>query len=343
MRITYQPWGESLAELTDAARRAEQAGAEVVWVSEMHRSALGSAAALAAGTERVGIGTAVALAFPRSPMITALEALDVDEMSDGRLLLGLGTGVARLNQDWHNVTFGKPVPHMRETIRNIRHFWEHSHTGADMQLDGEWEPMAIRGYERPYEPLRTHIPIYLAAVGPAMTRLAGRVGDGWISHELCSPSYLGQRILPELHAGLTAADRDRADLDVVVSAVCSIDPDPGVARARAAGVVGFYASVKTYADFFEFHGLGTDQQAVIEAFRSGGRASDLASSVSEAMVDAVTLTGDRDRVAARLQEYRGLADSVKLSPPSHGVTNQDSRAVQDQILAMIPELKEQIA
>lgn len=99
LKITYAPWGESLAELVDAAQRAEKAGAEVVWVPELHRSATVSAAAMAAGTSTIGIGTAIALAFTRSPLITALEALDIDEMSNGRFILGLGSGVERLNQD----------------------------------------------------------------------------------------------------------------------------------------------------------------------------------------------------------------------------------------------------
>ena len=100
LKITYAPWGETLAELVDAAQRAEKAGAEVVWVPELHRSATIAAAAMAAGTSTIGVGTAIALAFTRSPLITALEALDLDEMSNGRFILGLGSGVERLNQDW---------------------------------------------------------------------------------------------------------------------------------------------------------------------------------------------------------------------------------------------------
>src|SRR4051812_39972049 len=106
MRLTYQPWGETLAELVDAGRRAEEAGAETLWVSELHRSATGTAAALIQGTSTARIGTSIVLAFTRSPMTTALEALDLDEMSGGRFVLGLGSGVARLNEDWHNVPFG---------------------------------------------------------------------------------------------------------------------------------------------------------------------------------------------------------------------------------------------
>jgi probable F420-dependent oxidoreductase len=336
MRITYAPWGETLPELADAATRAEAAGAEVVWVPELHRSATLSAAVLAQATTTAQVGTAIALAFTRSPMVTALEALDLDELSDGRFILGLGTGVQRLNEDWHNAQWGKPVGHLRETVRNVRHFWETCTTGAPIDLDGEYEPMRIRGYERPFPVRRTDIPIYLAAMGPAMTRLAGRIADGWISHELCSPAYLVERILPEIDAGVAAVEgRSRTDIELVVSACCSVDPDPVAAKRRVAGLVGFYASVRTYADFFEFHGLGEQQQRVIDAFRSGRGADYLAESVSDEMVDALTLNGDPDKVAAQIARYDGTADTVKLSPPTHGIAAGDTRAAQDRIIELI--------
>ena len=335
MRITYAPWGETLAELADAARRAELAGAEVVWVPELHRSATISAAAIAQATTTAQVGTAIALAFTRSPMVTALEALDLDELSGGRFVLGLGTGVQRLNEDWHNARWGKPVSHLRETVRNVRHFVANATTGAEMALDGEFEPMRIRGYERPFPVARTEIPIYLAAMGPAMTRLAGRIADGWISHELCSPAYLSQHILPEIETGLAQAERSRSDIELVVSACCSVDPDPQVATRRVAGLVGFYASVRTYADFFEFHGLGEAQQRVIEAFRSGKGADYLADTVSDEMVDALTLNGDLDRVAEQVAAYEGIADAVKLSPPTHGIEASETRVAQDRIIELI--------
>lgn len=336
MRITFAPWGENLAELADAARRAEQAGAEVVWVPELHRSAAVSAAALAQATTTAKVGTAIQLAFTRSPMITALEALDLDELADGRFILGLGTGVQRLNESWHNARWGKPVGHMREVVRNVRHFVANAHKGEEMSLEGEFEPMSIRGYERPHAPVRTEIPIYLAAMGPAMTRLAGRIGDGWISHELCSPSYLSERILPEIRAGIDAVEgRQRSDIDLVVSACCSVDSDPSVAFDRVKAHVGFYASVRTYADFFEFHGLGEAQQKVVEAFRGGQGADYLGDVVTQDMVDAVTLNGDRDRVIEQISAYEGLVDTVKLSAPTHGLGPAQIRAGQDEVIGLI--------
>lgn len=339
MRITYGPWGETLEELLDAARRAERAGAEVLWVEELHRSATVQAAALASATERAQIGTAIALAFTRSPVVTALEALDVDEISRGRFLLGLGSGVQRLNEDWHNARFGKPVAHLRETVRNIREFWRTAPTGEPIDLAGEWEPMRIRGYQRPFPSARSRIPIYLAAMGPAMTRLAGAIADGWISHELCSPRYVSERILPELETGIARTEgKKREDLDVVVSACCSVADDEATAVRRASGLVGFYASVRTYADFFAFHDLGEQQQRVIDAFRSGKRADDLAAVVEPEMVHALTITGNRDQAAERLARYEGLADTIKISPPTQGLSAADTRSAQNAVIELIADL-----
>ena len=281
MRLTYQPWGESLAELADAGRRAERAGAEVLWAPELHRSATVTAAALAGATSTARIGTSIALAFTRSPMITALEALDLDELSGGRFVLGLGSGVRRLNEHWHNVPFGKPVGHLRETVRNIRQFWDAA-PPAPMILPTASSSRCTSAATSGRTPCpRRPIPVYLAAMGPLMTRLAGEIGDGWISHELCSPAYLREHILPDLTLGIDRADgKTRHDVDVVVSACCSVADDPALARRRAAGLVGFYATVRTYADFFAFHGLAEEQQAVIDAFRAGRGADHLAGSVA---------------------------------------------------------------
>ncbi len=339
MKITYGPWGETLTELLDVARRAEQAGAEVLWVPELHRSATVAAAGIVSVTERAKVGTGISLAFTRSPMITALEALDIDELSGGRFLLGLGSGVQRLNEDWHNARFGKPVAHLRETVRDIREFWFRCTTGEAIDLPGEWEPMRIRGYQRPFPVVRTDIPVYLAAMGPVMTRLAGAIADGWISHELCSPRYLAERIQPELEAGIGQTEgKKRSDLNVVVSACCSVADDEETAVARVSGLVGFYASVRTYADFFEFHGLGEQHQRVVEAFRAGKSADHLAGSVSPEMVHALTFAGTRSQVAGRIAEYEGLADMVKISPPTHGLTAEETRSAQDELIRLIADI-----
>lgn len=338
LRVTYGPWGETLEEMRQASRAAEAAGAEVVWFPEMHRSATVTAATVAQATTTVGIGTSIALAFVRSPMITALEALDIDEIAGGRLLLGLGSGVQRLNEDWHNARWGKPVAHLRETVRIIRHVITNAGQGEPMIIDGDWEHLCVRGYRRPFPQARSEIPVYLAGMGPAMTRLAAEIGDGYITHELCSPRYLSERLLPRVAEGLAAGGRQRASLDVVVSACCAIDDDPARARRWAAGLVGFYASVRTYADFFGFHGFAAQQQAVIDRFRGGARADEVGDAVPDEMVDALTLAGTPGDVRRRLAAYDGLATTVKLTPPTHGLEPAETRQAQARIIEMIPEL-----
>ncbi|MEV4894439.1 LLM class flavin-dependent oxidoreductase [Nonomuraea sp. NPDC055795] len=410
MRITYGPWGETLAELTGAARAAEEAGAEVVWLPELHRSATVTAAAVAPVLSRAGVGTAVALAFTRSPLTLALEALDLDELTGGRFVLGLGVGARRLNERWHHVAADRPVTRLRETVEVIRAVV----AGTPPVVEGDTRRADLRGFRRPHRQARAAIPIYLAAVGPQLTRLAGRIADGWISHELCSPAYVREQVLPNLSqakapdhgkspdsgeepgvrvragedvppdvragvevpsdvragvevpsdvragAGAGVSPDVRADpgvgfrteprvgpgvdfhtgpgVDVVVSGCCAIDADPAEARRQAKGVLGFYASVATYRDFFAFHGLAEEQEAVIEAFRSGTPADGLAAAVPDRMVERLALAGTPAQVAAGIDAYRGLATTIKLTPPVYGRPPEAVRESQARIIALIKEL-----
>lgn len=335
MRLSYAPWGETIDELCTASANAEAAGFSHAWVSELHRSAFVPAAAIARSTRTIGVGTAVALAFIRSPMTTALTAMDLDDVSGGRFTLGLGSGVQRLNEDWHNARFGKAAPHLRETIAIIRRVVAESHLGKPIMIeDGEHERIRLRGYERPFPPVRERIPVYVAAVGDVMTRLAGEIGDGWIGHELGSPRYLSERLLPNLSDGLQRAGRERASLDVVASAVCVIDRDGAQARRWAAGLVAFYATVRTYREFFAFHGFEREAEAIGERFRAGDERG-MIDACPDEMVDALSLAGTPDQVRARLEEYKGIADGVKLSPPTHLVPPEVTRHAQERILEVL--------
>jgi probable F420-dependent oxidoreductase len=333
-RLDVGPWGESLAELADASRRAEASGASTIWVSELHRSATVALSAIAQATSCATVGTAIMWAFVRSPMMIALEALDLDELSAGRLVLGLGSGVRRLNEEWHHVRWDRPVAQLREVVRDVRHIMAHAHEGDPIILDGDYEPVRIRGYTRPVVPVRSQIPVYLAAMGPAMTKLAGQIADGWIAHELGSPAYLQQVTLPNLSAGLSVAGREAGDIEVVASACCVPHNDARQAKRWAAGLVAFYATVRTYEALFDFHGFRQEARAVQEAFRRGDHQAML-DAVPDAMVDAVTLAGTSDEVLDRLSGYDGLADAIKLTPPTHFVEPGVTRLIQNNIIAMI--------
>lgn len=330
-RVSLAPWGGDFDALEDAARAAERGGFDRVWTSELHRTATVPLAAMARATSGIGLGTAIAWAFVRSPMTTALTALDLDEASGGRLVLGLGTGVQRLNTDWHGRDFSRPLTRLRDTVAIVRAMVAGAHVGAPITVDGEVERLALRGYRRPFPPVRTALPVYLAAVGPQATRLAGEIGDGWIAHELGSPAHLRERVLPRIAEGLDAGGRCRTDVTLVASACCVVHPDGREAKRRAAGLVAFYATVKTYDDFFDFHGFLAEAKRVQEAFREGDEAA-MVDAVPDAMVDTLCAAGTADEVRARVSDYDGLADVVKLSPPTHLVPAAVTAESQDSIL-----------
>lgn len=330
LRITCGPWGETLTEQIEAAQAAEAAGFEAAWVAELHRSAFTQATAIAARTERLGVGTAIAWTFSRSEMVTALSALDLDDLSDGRFVLGLGAGVKRLVEDWHNATFGKPAAHLRESVNLIRKFITESHTGARISFEGEWTRADVRGYERPFAPRRPEIPIYLAAVGPMMTRLTGEIADGWIAHELGSPRYVQEQILPNLAQGMRRAGRRPEDVTRVVSACCVPYHDAAQAKRWAAGLVAFYASVRTYTEFFAFHGFEAEARAVQECFRNDDTAGML-EAVPDEMVDTFTAAGTPDEVRERIRQFEEVADVIKLTPPTHHVPSEVTHLAQEAI------------
>lgn len=335
LRLGLGPWGATIEEMVAAAVTAEGAGADSIWLAELHRTPFVSLAAVATRTKAVALGTGIALAFVRSAMTTALEALDLDELSRGRLLLGLGTGVRRLNSDWHHVELGKPALHLRETIEIIRLFWAGATTGQRVEYDGEWESIRLRGYQRPFHQERMRIPIYIAAMGPMLSRLAGEIADGWIAHELGSPQYLGNVVMPNLERGWRRAGRTRGDLTVVASACCVVHPDRREAKRRMAGLIAFYASVKTYTEFFAWHGFEAETLAIQERFGAGDVPGMLAA-VTDEMVDALSLAGTADDVRAGLARYEGIADVIKLSPPTHHIDDTQIREAQSSIFDLFP-------
>ena len=330
MDLDLYVWSESFPELEQVAASAERAGFRTLWSAELDRSAFIPVAVMARATSEIRLGTGIAWAFPRSPMVTALTALDLDELSGGRLVLGLGSGVRRLNEAWLDVQWDRPVRRLDDTVRIVRSFVAGAHEGRPIRHDGA-ASINLRGYRRAFLPARTEIPVYLAAVGEQMTRLAGRTADGWLAHELGSPEYVKRRILPNILDGLARAGRERDRIDLVASACGMVLPDGKEALRNTAGLVAFYASVKTYTPFFAFHGFGDEARRIQAAFRESDIRG-MIEAVPDEMVDALTISGTPERAREKLSAYEGLVDTVKLSPPTHFVSKQVTRAAQRSLI-----------
>jgi alkanesulfonate monooxygenase SsuD/methylene tetrahydromethanopterin reductase-like flavin-dependent oxidoreductase (luciferase family) len=201
-RVQIAALGDSTGDLAEQARAAEAAGVDCVWTVELFRSSITQAMWLAASTETAGVGTGISWAFTRSPMILALSALDIDEVSGGRFRLGLGAGVKRLNETWHGADYGKPAPHLRETVEAVRLIIESAGSGKPIRYEGDYHDIEIKGWARPHRKVRESIPIYTAAVQQGMARMAGDVADGMIGHPMCSMRWLDEVLVANFELGL---------------------------------------------------------------------------------------------------------------------------------------------
>ncbi len=315
-RISIAAIGMTAEDLTDEARHAEAAGIDCIWAPELFRSSVTQAAWMAAQTERVAVGTGIAWAFTRSPFILALSALDVDELSGGRFRLGLGAGVKRLNETWHGVEYGRPAPHLRETIEAVRLIMSKAHTGEPIRFEGDYHDIDIKGWVRPHPPARDSVPIYAAAVREGMARMAGDVADGLIGHPMCSLRWLDEVLVANFERGLERSGRDRARFDFLPTVCCVIDDDEAAAYEAARRTIAFYATVRTYAPLWELHGFG-----------------DAASGhVPDEMVDTYCAAGSLDKVRARVEAVAGRADGVFLTPATYFIEPERIAAYQARIV-----------
>jgi probable F420-dependent oxidoreductase len=330
-RISVAAIGDATDDLVAQARAAEAAGIDCVWAPELFRSSITQATLLAAGTERIGIGTGIAWAFTRSAFILAVSALDIDELSGGRFRLGLGAGVKRLNETWHGAEYGRPAPHLRETIEAVREIMTKAHRGEPIRVQGDYLDLDIKGWVRPHQPARESVPIYTAAVQEGMARMAGDVADGLIGHPMCSMRWLDEVLVANFETGLARSGRDRARFDFIPTVCCAISDDEETAREAARRTICFYATVRTYMPLWELHGFGEAASAVGDAFRVG-RFGEMALHVPDEMVDTYTAAGPLQRVRERVEEVAARGDGVFLTPPTYFIPPEELGEYQRRIV-----------
>jgi probable F420-dependent oxidoreductase len=320
--------GGELRSLPGLARRAEEAGFESVWVAETARSAFVQAALVAEATERITVGTAVALAFPRSPAITAMASRDLGELSMGRFVLGLGSQVKRVNEDRFGVPFEHPAQKMAEYVEAVRAVLG-SFGGRPPDHRGRFYSITMAPFPGAGPP-PGRIPIYLAAVNPRMAEAAGRVADGVSGHPMTSPRYVREVLRPAVERGARSAGRDPADVSVTTNLVVQVDPDGDRARREAALQVGFYATTRTYAPVLAMHGLADRMGPLRKAFVRGDLQA--MAEIALPLADVLAVAGTPDEVRPRLRDFEGVADRVILGGAWVGPDSDRIRASFDLLL-----------
>jgi probable F420-dependent oxidoreductase len=321
--------GGDLGRLGELAREVEEAGFESVWCAETARSAFVQASIVCVATSRITVGTNIALAFPRSPMITAMTARDLAELSGGRFLLGLGTQVKRINEQRFGVPFEHPAPKIAEVVEVIREVLE-TFEGRPIEHRGRFYSITMPPFPGA-GPAPRGVPIYLAAVNRIMAETAGRCADGVMGHPMTSPTWIREVLRPAVERGAKEAGRDPGEVNVSTGVILAVSHDREEALREAALQVGFYATTRTYRPVLELHGFGDRLDPLRRAFvkKDFGEMIQIAMPMAEALAVAGTAAECRDRLAG----FEGLVDRVILGGawvgPSEARLLENHRAIVD--------------
>ncbi len=282
MQVVTRLAQQSLREVRGAAVAAERAGFDAMMTAENQHEPFFPLVLAAEATERIDLWTGIAIAFARSPMVVANAAHDLQTLSRGRFVLGLGPQVKGHNERRFSVPWSAPAPRMREYVEALRAIWRCWEHGEPLRFRGEhyrFDLMTPNFAPPPHG--QREIPVTLAAVGSGMLRVAAEVADGVQLHPFCTRAYLDKVVMPELEAGLARSGRRRAHFHVGGGGFLATGPDSDTVHRIAEFIryrVAFYGSTRTYWPVFAVHDL-LDLGAKLHDLSKRGRWDDMAAEI----------------------------------------------------------------
>jgi probable F420-dependent oxidoreductase len=305
--------------MPDYARKAEALGFDCLWSSETQHDPYLPLAVAATVTSTVKLGTAIAVVFPRSPMVTAHIAWDLQHASGGRFILGLGTQVKGHNERRFSVKFESPGPKMREAVQAMRAIWDTWQNGTKLAFRGDFYRFDLMTpFFDPGPIAHPRIPVYIAGVNRLMCRIAGEVCDGLHVHPFNSATYLREYVHPAVEEGLRASGRVRADFTYVTSTfavIADTEEERGEQARAIKQQIAFYASTRTYEPVLAAHGW---QDLVPHLHRKSvaGDWQGMADLITDEMLETYAVTGTWETIGSRIRErYAGLLDRTSLYQP----------------------------
>lgn len=302
------------------ARLVEEAGFAAGWVLETRSESVVQATLALSATQGLQVGTAVTLAFPRSPTVTGMQAWDLNRRFENRFMVGLGSQIKRLVEERFSATFDRPAKRMGEYVQAMKTVWR-MEQGFPDQFKGEIYQVlrpSVDGLGS--DAARPRPRVYVAAVGPLMTQMATSHADGLLGHAFTSLAYIRHSLVPRVDAGLEHAGRTRDGFQIVQGVIVSIADDREQAVRDAKRQIGFYGTTPNYEDVFASHG----DEALASRLRrvwavSGGDSDALADEVPDSAVERYAVAGRPDEVRDRLEPFEEIVDHVMLSGPWYGV------------------------
>jgi probable F420-dependent oxidoreductase len=273
----------------------------------------------ASGTQRIRLATSVAIAFPRSPMIVAYISRNLQDLSKGRFVLGLGTQVKGHIERRFSTEWGSPGPRLREYVEALRAIWRTWETGEPLQYQGKFYSLTLMTPEfSPPAPEFGPIPVHIAAVNSYNIQLAGEICDGLRVHSFATPAYVRDTIRPNVENGAQKSGRDLAAFEMSAGgfiATGESEEEIVAARESARYRIAFYGSTRTYLPVLEHHGWGPLNED-LRSLIAQSRWKDLGTVIPDDVLDAFCVTGTYDEIADRFTEaWGGLADSVTVAMP----------------------------
>lgn len=294
--------------IAERAREAEEDGYNGVWSPETGHDPFFPLLLAAQATERLEVGTGIAVAFARNPMNLAMLANDLQLYSKGRFMLGLGSQIQPHIEKRFSMPWSHPAPRMREFILAMRAIWDCWQNGTKLEFRGDFythtlmNPFFNPG-PNPYGQPR----IFLAAVGETMTKVAGEVSDGLLVHGFTTRRYLEEKTLPALKRGLKLSRRKRSDVQVSYTGfVVTGDDDESMATSAnfAKAQIAFYGSTPAYRGVLELHGWG-DLQGELNVLSKRGEWATMTSLIDDEMLDAFAVVAPLDKVAEAISDRFG--------------------------------------
>ena len=310
MKIDAFGSGLELHRASERARGMADAGFDGLWIAEAGRTAYLTCAATALAAPELDLGTAVAVAFPRSPMVTAQVAWELAEATRGRFILGLGTQVKAHIERRYSTTYERPGARLREYVLALRAIFRAFAGEAPLDFKGEFYRFNLLGMWSPGPIPTPPPPIYLAAVRPWMLRACGEVADGLHVHPFHSRRFIDEVIGPNVAAGAHAAGRDPAEVRLacpVFTIVGDTEAEREEWRQRARFQIAFYGSTPAYAGVFELHGWHGVSEKLHQLQRAGD-VTGMAAQITDEMLDVYAITSTWDDLPRQLVEkYHGIA------------------------------------
>ncbi len=299
----------------EMARLAEDSGFDSVWGYEAYRNGFVQQATAATTTSKIDLAIGLAAAAQRTPFEMSNAAMDVNELSNGRLRLVIGPGGASFNEFYNGVKLDRPATRMREYVKIMKMYLEHARSGEEFSFEGEFYKSATPPHnpfgQRPF-PL-PDFPLYLGAIQPAMLRLAGELCDG-IMGFLPSPDLLQNHLIPGLAEGAARADRDESEIDIVQYVICSPHDDREVALYRARIQVGTYVCHPLGDFVLARDGLLDERNKVMDGLMTGGPAT-LAETVSDVLLERYAVVGTPQECRQQLSYFTDFVPHAVLHTP----------------------------